>query len=135
VDLRLPSAAVSRSKLMSELSLRLVVVGGALALVAVAVLFLRRRDRSPSRRVGKVGFDPGIYLFTSASCLDCQVARKRLETRLGAGGFVEYTWEEHQRIFETLSIDQVPCSLVVDVEGRGTLWIGHPDPMIYAVDP
>ncbi|MEX1037230.1 MAG: hypothetical protein WDZ96_00075 [Acidimicrobiia bacterium] len=120
---------------MSELSLRLVVVGGVLALVAVAVLFLRRRDRSPSRRVGKVGFEPGIYLFTSASCLDCHVARELLETRLGADGFVEYAWEEHPRIFETLSIDRVPCSLVVDVDGRGTLWIGHPDPMIYALDP
>lgn len=120
---------------MSDLTLRLVVVGGVLALVVVAVLLARHRDRAPSRPLGRVSFDPGIYLFTSATCADCHTARERLQTRVGQQGFTEYSWEAEPGIFDTLSIDKVPCSMVVDDTRRATLWIGQPDRMIYAVDP
>ncbi len=120
---------------MSELTLRLIVVGGVLALVVAIVLYLRFRDRAPSRPLGKVTLEPGIYLFTSAACADCHSARERLEERLGPGGFVEYTWEAEPGVFEDLSIDKVPCSVVVDDTRRATLWIGQPDRMIYGVDP
>lgn len=120
---------------VSDLTLRLVVVGGVLALVAAIVLILRLRDRAPSRPLGKVPLDPGIYLFTSAACADCHTARERLQRRLGSHGFVEYTWESDPGFFETLSIDKVPCSVTVDDGRRATLWIGQPDRMIYAVDP
>jgi glutaredoxin-related protein len=120
---------------VSDFTLRLVVVGGVLALVGATVLVLRMRDRAPSRPLGTVPLDPGIYLFTSAACGDCHTARERLERRLGSQGFVEYTWESDPRIFETLSIDKVPCSVTVDDARRATLWIGQPDRMISAVDP
>lgn len=120
---------------VSDLTLRLVVVGGVLALVVATVVLLRLRDRAPSRPLGTVPLDPGIYLFTSAACADCHTARKSLERRLGPQRFVEYTWESDPGIFETLSIEQVPCSVTVDDERRATLWIGQPDRMIYAVDP
>ncbi|MGF1618277.1 MAG: hypothetical protein ACFCU2_10825 [Acidimicrobiia bacterium] len=120
---------------MSDLTLRLVLVGGVLALVAAIVQYLRFRDRAPSRPLGRVSLDPGVYLFTSATCADCHGARGRLEERLGPGGFVEYTWEAEPGIFEALSIDKVPCSVVVDDARRATLWIGEPDRMIYGVDP
>ena len=120
---------------MSDLTLRLVVVGGVLVLVAVTVMYLWWRDRAPSRPMGKVALDPGVYLFTSATCADCHAARESLERRLGRQGFVEYTWEVEPRIFETLSIDKVPCSVVVDDARRATLWIGQPDRMIYTLDP
>lgn len=120
---------------MSDLTLRLVVVGGVLALVVVAVLFLRRRDRAPSRPLGVVSLVPGIYLFTSASCTSCHTARERLMKHYGREGFIEYTWEAERGIFETLSIDKVPCSVVVDDARRATLWTGQPDRMIYPVDP
>lgn len=125
----------SRSWQVSDLTIRLLVVGGVLALVAVAVLFLRHRDRAPSRPLARVSLDPGVYLFTSATCADCHIARERLLERLGRQGFTEYTWEREPGIFETLSIDRVPCSVVVDDARRATLWIGQPDRMIYAVDP
>lgn len=120
---------------MSDLTLRLVVVGGVLALVAVVVLVLRFRDRAPSRPVGTVPLDPGIYLFTSATCADCHSARERLQRAIGSERFVEYTWESDPAVFESLSIDRVPCSVTVDEARRGTLWIGQPDRMISAVDP
>ena len=120
---------------MNDLTLRLLVVGGVLALVVVVVLFARQRDRAPSRPLGRVSFDPGIYLFTSATCADCHTARERLQTRFGHQGFTEYSWEAEPGIFETLSIDKVPCSMVVDDTRRATLWLGQPDRMIYAVDP
>lgn len=104
-------------------------------MVAVTVLFLRLKDRSPSRGLGKVPLDPGIYLFTSATCADCHTARERLQKGLESKNFVEYTWESDRGVFETLSIDKVPCSVVVDDSGRATLWIGQPDRMISAVDP
>lgn len=120
---------------MSDIGLRLLVVGGVLALVGAIVLFSRLRDRAPSRSLGRVSLDPGIYLFTSAACADCHTARERLEERLGPQGFVEYAWEAEPGIFDTLSIDKVPCSVTVDDARRATLWIGQPDRMIYAVDP
>lgn len=120
---------------MSELTLRLVVVAGVLALVVAIVMFLRLRDRAPSRPLGKVTLDPGIYFFTSAACDDCHSARKQLLMALGPQGFVEYSWETDPGVFTTLSIDKVPCSVTVDEARRATLWIGQPDRMISAVDP
>lgn len=120
---------------MSDLSLRLVVVGGAVVLVLLIVLYLRRRDLAESIRVGRVDLDPGIYLFTSATCDTCEKARRRLERRLGQAGFVEYTWESHPETFAALGIDRVPSSLVVEAGGRGVLWRGQPDRMISTVDP
>ncbi len=120
---------------MNDLTLRLVVVGGVLALVLAVVFYLRSRDRAPSRPLGKVSLDPGLYLFTSSACSDCHKARELLDQRFGPGGYVEYTWEEKPEIFENLSIDKVPCSVVVDETHRGTLWIDQPDRMIYGVDP
>jgi hypothetical protein len=120
---------------MSDLSLRLVVVGGAIVLVLLVVFFLRLRDRAESIRVGRVDFDPGVYLFTSATCATCDEARIQLKGRLGELNLVEYVWEQHPETFAALSIDRVPCTLVVDGEGRGVLWRGQPDRMIYPVDP
>lgn len=120
---------------MSDVTLRLVVVGGVLALVVATVLVLRLRDRAPSRPLGTVPLDPGIYLFTSATCADCHTARELLERSLGSQKVVEYAWESDPGIFETLSIDRVPCTVTVDDARRATLWIGQPDRMIYAVDP
>jgi hypothetical protein len=54
---------------------------------------------------------------------------------LGESNLVEYVWEQHPETFAALSIDRVPCTLVVDGEGRGVLWRGQPDRMIYPVDP
>lgn len=120
---------------MSDLTLRLLVLGGVVTLVVVTVLFSRRRDRAPERPLGRVHLDPGVYLFTSAACADCHTARELLLKRFGRLGFIEYTWEAEPGVFETLSIDKVPCSVVVDDARRATLWIGQPDRMIYTVDP
>lgn len=125
----------SRSWQVSDLTLRLLVVGGVLALVVVTVLYLRRRDMAPSRPLGRVHLDPGVYLFTSATCADCHAARESLEKHFGRQGFVEFSWEAEPEIFQTLSIDKVPCSVMVDDARRATLWIGQPGRMIYAVDP
>jgi Uri superfamily endonuclease len=120
---------------MSDIAVRLVVVGGVIVVVFLVVFYLRRRDRAESIRVGRVGLDPGIYLFTSATCATCEKARRHLERRLGESNFVEYVWEQHPETFAALSIERVPCTLVVDEGGRGVLWRGQPDRMIYPVDP
>jgi hypothetical protein len=120
---------------MSDQYLRLTFVGGAIFLVFLVVFILRRRDRAESIRVGRVELDPGIYLFTSATCGTCDAARRQLELRFGRANLVEYEWEQSPEVFAALSIDKVPCTLIVDEDGDGVLWRGQPDRMISAVDP
>ncbi|MGA7096614.1 MAG: thioredoxin family protein [Acidimicrobiia bacterium] len=95
---------------MSEVLTRLALILGAVAVTAVITLALRTRQRSPEK---DVELPPGIYLFSSATCADCVIARDRLVGELGEVGFVEYSWEEEPALFTEMAIDVVPTTLVV----------------------
>jgi hypothetical protein len=119
---------------MSELWIRVLVVIGALVIVALVVLVLRRPGRRGQPIEGP-GLAPGIYLFTSGTCADCGPARERLKEKLGPGGFREIGWEAEPDVFARVGIDVVPCTLVVGEDGSANSFPGLPDRVIEGLSP
>lgn len=111
---------------MSEVWLRLGIVGIAVLIALVTVLALRRR-RGPSSRIEARSLPPGVYLFSSSTCVDCIPARNRLQEVLGASGFVEIEWEQEPELFDGLGIDVVPSTVVVSEDGTAARFPGMPD--------
>ncbi len=112
---------------MDELWARVGLVAGALAVAGVVVLIQRSRATRAVRKVVETGLEPGVYLFTSATCSSCTQARERLEAKLGQDRFRELAWEETSQTFEELGVDAVPAVMVVDDRGRGRIYPGQPD--------
>lgn len=100
-------------------------MAAAAATAVLVVWVLRSRSRRP-RRIDPSGMTTGVYLFTTATCLDCEPARRALVQRLGEDGFREVRWEEEPAWFGRLGIDEVPATLVVDGRGRGRVYRGRP---------
>lgn len=119
---------------MSEVWLRLVIVFGAVALSLLIILMTRRWPRRSEAGDGR-GLDPGIYLFTSATCSDCADARASLADILGDAGYVEIRWEEEPVLFTRLGIDGVPCTVVVGDDGLASLHPGMPDRALRGLNP
>lgn len=120
---------------MSEIWLRLVLVSGAV-LVAVAVgslLRAGRQDRPIVIDPGRLG--PGVYLFSSRECLECEPSREQLVDALGADGFVEVRWEEEPEKFHEHGINSVPATIVVGDDGSATLIPGAPDAAVRRFNP
>jgi len=120
---------------MSEIWLRLAVVAGAV-LVAVAlgsVLRAMRRDRPMVIDPGDLR--PGVYLFSSRECLDCEPSRDQLVDALGSDGFVEVKWEEEPERFREHGITGVPATIVVGDDGSGTLIPGAPGAAVRRFNP
>lgn len=120
---------------MSEIWLRLAVVAGVV-LVAVAlgsVLRAMRRDRPMVIDPG--GLRPGVYLFSSRECLDCEPSRDQLVDALGEDGFVEVKWEEEPERFREHGITGVPATIVVGDDGSGTLISGAPGAAVRRFNP
>ncbi len=119
---------------MSEVWLRLLIVAAAVVISAVVVMALRHRRPDPVE-TGSYGLDPGVYLFTSATCADCEPARARLEEALGVAGFVEIQWEQLPGLFADIGIDVVPCTLVVTGDGSASQFPGLPDRALEKLNP
>jgi hypothetical protein len=109
---------------MDEVWVRAALVVGATLLVVFVSWLVRRRPAG--RSLNHTGLRPGVYLFTSRTCGDCDGARLRLGGRLGAGGFTEVEWEMEPELFNELAIDRVPSTLVVSPDGRGVWAEGTP---------
>lgn len=120
---------------MDEIWLRLGLIGGALAVAALATMLLRVRVHGRPRRLEDTRLDPGVYLFTSAACPDCASVRRALTEALGANGFIEVRWEEEPGAFDRLGVDAVPATLVVESNGSGTLWPGRAKEALAALGP
>jgi hypothetical protein len=119
---------------MSDLSLRLSLIFGALVVALVVSLALRMAKRRPVLiDPGTLG--PGVYLFSSTSCLDCLPARSKLVERLGDQGFVELMWEREPDTFLELGIDAVPATVVVGADGAATLFAGMPVQALKTLNP
>jgi hypothetical protein len=119
---------------MDEVWARAALVAGALAVAGVVVLVQRLRARPSPKTVGETGLDPGVYLFTSATCSTCAQARQTLQSALGGDRFHEFAWEEGSETFDQLGIDAVPAVLVVEPGGRGTIFPGQPDRALRRID-
>lgn len=119
---------------MSEVWLRVAIVAGAV-LVSLGLLVILRRRQSELASVGARGLSPGMYLFSSSSCVDCLAARGRLEDALGASGFVEILWEDEPVLFAELGIDVVPCTVVVSADGSAARYPGAPEKALEEFNP
>lgn len=120
---------------MSDLGWRLAVVLSVLAAAALVILVMRSRDSATSRKMGNVDMEPGIYLFTSTTCLDCAPVREVLDDKLGRGRYTEIEWENDPDVFGRLAIDEVPVAVRVDDSGRATMYKGDFAPMFSGLDP
>ena len=119
---------------MNEIWLRLAIVAGAVLLSVGLIVLLRRRQGEPTP-VGAGGLSPGLYLFSSSSCLDCVTARGRLEETLGPSGFAEIHWEDEPELFAELGIDLVPCTVVVSADGTAARYPGAPEKALEGFNP
>jgi hypothetical protein len=119
---------------MSDVWLRLAIVAGA-GLVSLGLVVMLRRSRSGPGSVGARGLSPGVYLFSSSSCVDCLTARGRLEQTLGPAGFVELLWEDEPELFAELGIDVVPYTVVVADDGSAARYPGAPEKALEKFNP
>lgn len=112
---------------MDELWTRVFLIASAL-LVATMVVAVRRKTASSSPRpLPPTGLESGVYLFTSADCDECALARAKLEDRLGEDGYAEIAWEQRPQLFADLGVDAVPATVIVAADGTALLWPGQPD--------
>lgn len=118
---------------MNELVLRVLIVGVILFGVG-AVALAQRHPRRSTRRID-LSLEPGVYLFSSRSCLECDPARAWLRERLGPDGFLEVAWESDRELFEESGIDAVPTTMFVAGDGGVTLVEGVPGPMLDSFSP
>lgn len=119
---------------MSEVWLRLALVTAGIV-VALGVALVLRRPVADPVTTNAAGLGPGVYLFSSATCVDCAAARARLVDALGPTGFVEIDWEDDPGRFAELLIDAVPCTLIVSEEGMATRFPGMPDRALEQLGP
>lgn len=120
---------------MGEPFFRALVVLGVALLAGVVVWVTRKHWSQPGIRLEQTLLGPGIYLFTSATCADCGLARYQLTAVLGAVGFREIDWETNPQVFEELQIGAVPATLVVDDVNRSILFPGDTAPVLEALSP
>ena len=120
---------------MDDVVARLALIGGALLVAAATTALIRRRTNRAPRRIDSTNLRAGIYFFSSTACPDCRSARRTLESTLGENGYAEFSWEENPGLFHDLGVDAVPATLVVNVDGTGTLWAGKPDAALVSRGP
>jgi hypothetical protein len=111
---------------MSDLTLRLVLIGGALVVTLLVLLTLRFINKRRPTVIDPGDLLPGIYLFSSSTCLDCQPASAMMLETLGTDRFTEFTWEDHPQRFQTMGIASVPATVVVDSDRSALLFTGMP---------
>jgi hypothetical protein len=120
---------------MSEVWVRLALILGALTLALVATVVMRGMTRDRPAVIDAAGLRPGVYLFSSATCLDCQSARTAIHARMGPGGFVEIKWEEEPGRFHDLGIDVVPTTVIAHDDGSAEVFAGMPDKALKGLGP
>jgi hypothetical protein len=119
---------------MSEVWLRLALVAAGIV-VALGVALVLRRPVAHQVTTKAAGLGPGVYLFSSSTCVDCVAARARLVDALGPNGFVEIDWEDDPGPFAEFGIDAVPCTVLVSEEGMSTRFPGMPDRALEELSP
>lgn len=120
---------------MDDLWLRVGLIAGALLVAAAVTIYLRSRFTEAKRSLVETGLQPGVYLFSSSGCSDCQLARQALSDALGDQGFLELRWEDDRDVFHRLGVDAVPATMIVAADGSGTLWSGRAEPALVSLGP
>ena len=121
---------------MSEVGARAAWVSGAVvAAVALTLILRQRAGRHRPVRVQQSKLGIGVYLFSSASCPDCESARRVLREAIGPSAFVELSWESEPEIFRELGVHAVPATLIVSDSDGSTLYPGRPDRALEALGP
>ena len=120
---------------MDELWARIGLIVGALGVAYAVTVILRARAAGSPISLEATGLAEGVYFFSSSACPDCRQARARLEDGLGESGFTELRWEESPGVFHELGVAAVPATLLVDADGSGTLYPGHPDKALVRLGP
>ncbi len=102
---------------MSDLAVRLLVVGLVIVVAGAVVVAARRlaKPRHPPLAPGEVSFPPGLVVFTATTCDRC---REALSVARATGlPLREVTHELEAGLFATFGVEGVPLTLVVDPEG------------------
>jgi hypothetical protein len=120
---------------MDEMVVRLVVVLSGTLVVAMVAAVLRSRERRPSRTLANARLPSGIYFFSSRDCAECSTARGRLDRFVGAGGYVEISWDASPGEFDRLNITEVPSTMVVADDGTAVWHSGVPSGIARADNP
>ncbi len=108
---------------------RLLVV---LAVLAVAVMVARLQNRGAAvarHRRTFVGLAPGVYVFASRTCDQCETVEALVEEAIGTGRHRTIWWDESPHIFESNDIDRVPAIAQVGSDGAGWVAVGIPSAM------
>lgn len=102
---------------MTDLTLRLLVVGAVVVVAGIAALVAHRYGAPYHRPIQITGVDlpPGIVVFTSTDCSKCKRALARAK-KVGAP-LREVTYELERPLFEAAGIEGVPLTVVVDENG------------------
>lgn len=120
---------------MSDLPTRLLILGLIAGVTVLAVILLRAQARRRPRIVSSPAYQPGVYLFSSSTCLDCAEARGNLDRVLGRDGYTEVAWETSPSAFEKLAIGEVPALMIVDGAGQAHIYRGTPEKALRALNP
>lgn len=107
---------------MSDLAIRVAVVAAAILLI-LGYSMIKSRNPKAGRAIANTGLAPGVYLFSSKTCHECDGARGLLT----GSDFHEISWEDQPEEFERLGIGEVPSTLVVGSRGAATLHRGVPN--------
>ena len=100
------------------MALQIAIVLVAIVVVIGAVrLFARwQRPSHPPVDAAGLGEEPGVVIFTSTDCANCEKARRvigSLDVPIR-----EVTWELEPSVFEDRGVEAVPLTAVVDASGR-----------------
>lgn len=110
-----------RCRLLIDITLRLLIVATIGLAVALLIVMAHRSTRTrPAGSIDVDGFDlePGLVLFTSATCPTCVDARAVADRVLGRGSYREWPWEDNPDALATAGIDEVPLIAVIGRGGR-----------------
>lgn len=103
-----------------DLVVRAVIVAAVGLAALVVALVARRGVAVVRRRVSLTRYGPGIYLFTSATCVSCAAMRAALADR---SDVVEVSYEEAGPEFPP-EVSRVPAVAVLDERGDGWMAFG-----------
>jgi len=116
---------------MDDIWGRIVLIAVVVAVALGVAVIQRRRSLNPVRAVDAGDLGPGVYFFSSTGCATCDRARAKLEEALGSSGYTEISWEQEPEPFEKIGVEAVPAVMLVDERGRGRLYTGQPDEVIF----
>lgn len=109
---------------MTEPTLRLLFVLGAVVIVASLAFIGSRRHLARPEKTVRTDLAPGVHLFSSESCLSCSKARRVLDRTVPA--YSEIRFEDDPSGFARFAIAQVPTVIVVKEMGEAVVFAGIP---------